>query len=85
MPDSIVIDVMAGGLTDADWPNQPKPHLMVAYLKESFEANMTLSKVGAKRDLESCVMKKDDSPKVLSKNLIAIQDKYAGYAWDETI
>jgi hypothetical protein len=53
MPDSIVINVMAAGLAHAVWPTQPKAQLMVAYLKESFEAQ-----VGAKRDLESCTNEK---------------------------
>jgi hypothetical protein len=43
MPDSIVINVMAAGPSNTDWPNQPKAHLMVAYLKESFKVTMTLS------------------------------------------
>jgi hypothetical protein len=78
MPDSLVINVMAAGLSSVDWPNQPKAHLMVAYLKESFEATMTLSRVGAKRDLENCTMKKDENPKALFKQLIAVQYKYTG-------
>jgi hypothetical protein len=57
MPDSIVINVMTAGLATAEWPTQPKAHLMVAYLKESYEAPMTSLKVRAKRDLESIVMK----------------------------
>jgi hypothetical protein len=78
MPDSLVINVMAAGLSTVNWPNQPKAHLMVAYLKESFEVTITLSRVGAKRDLENCIMKKDDNPKALFEQLIAIQYKYAG-------
>jgi hypothetical protein len=54
MLDSIVINVMAARLSDTDWPNQPKVHLTVAYLKESFKAAMTLSKVGAERLGEFC-------------------------------
>jgi hypothetical protein len=53
---------------------------MVAYLKESFKATMTLLKVGAKRDLENCTMKKDDNLKALFEQLIAVQYKYAGNA-----
>jgi hypothetical protein len=39
-----------------------------------------LLQVGAKRDLENCTMKKDDNPKALFEQLIAIQYKYAGNA-----
>jgi hypothetical protein len=35
---------------------------------------------GAKRDLENCTMKKDDNPKALFEQLIAVQYKYAGNA-----
>jgi hypothetical protein len=78
MPDSLVINVMAAGLADVNWRNQPMAHLMVAYLKDSFKATMTMSRVGAKRDLENCTMKKDDNPKALFERLTAIQFKYAG-------
>jgi hypothetical protein len=78
MLDLLVINVMAAGLTDANWRNQPKVHLMVVYLKDSFEATMTMSRVRAKRDLENCTMKKDDNPKALFERLTAVQFKYAG-------
>jgi hypothetical protein len=80
IPDSIVINDMVAGLATTEWLTQPKADLMVAYLKESYEAPMTLLKVGAKRDLESCVMKTDDHPKGLFEQLIAVQFKYAGNA-----
>jgi hypothetical protein len=46
MPDLLVINVLAAGLSNADWPNQPKAHLMVAYPKDLFEVTMTISRVG---------------------------------------
>jgi hypothetical protein len=49
-------------------------------LKDLIKATMTLSKVGAKRELENCTMKKDDNPKALFEQLIAVQYKYAGNA-----
>jgi hypothetical protein len=73
MPELLVINVMAAGLSSIDWPTKPKAHLMVAHLKDLFKATMTLSKVGAKRDLENCTMKKDDNP--------ALFEQYK-YAWN---
>jgi len=78
MPNSQVINMMAAGLADPDWPNVAKAHLMIAYLKETFEDTSTLSKVGAKRDLENCTMKRDDNPKTLFEKLVTVQFKYLG-------
>jgi gag-polypeptide of LTR copia-type len=78
MPNSEVINIMAAGTADAAWPNQPKAHLMMAYLRETYKNNTTLSRVAAKRDLEKCTMKKDEDPKVLFKKLTAVQFKYQG-------
>jgi hypothetical protein len=47
---------LAPGIADPAWPNQPKAHLMVTYLRETYKNN---------RDLEKCSMKKDENPKVL--------------------
>jgi gag-polypeptide of LTR copia-type len=73
-----VINIMAAGTAEADWPNQPKAHLMMAYLRETYKNNTTLSRVAAKRDLEKCTMKKDEDPKVLFDRLTAVQFKYQG-------
>ena len=78
MPNSQVVNLMAAGKSDPKSPSRAKAHLMVAYLKETFEDQSTLSRVGAKRDLERCVMKKDDNPKGLFEKLVAVQFKYAG-------
>jgi gag-polypeptide of LTR copia-type len=73
MLNSEVINIMAAGTADAAWLNQPKAHLMMAYLRETYENNTTLSRVAAKRDLEKCTMKKDEDPKVLFEKLTAVQ------------
>jgi gag-polypeptide of LTR copia-type len=78
MPNSQVVNMMAAGKANRNWPNRAKAHLMIAYLKETYEDTSTLSRVGAKRDLESCVMKKDENPKILFEKLVAVQFKYAG-------
>jgi hypothetical protein len=80
MPNSIVINVLAAGKSDLQWPNKPKAHLMMGCLKENFKDTSTLSKIGAKHDLESCVMKKDENPKNLFEQLELVQFKYAGNA-----
>jgi hypothetical protein len=33
MPDLQIINVMSAGLSDINWPNEPKAHLMMAYLR----------------------------------------------------
>jgi malonyl CoA-acyl carrier protein transacylase len=76
MPNVQAINMMAAVKRDPGWPNRPKAHLMMAYLKEVFADATALSKVGARRDLEACVMKKDE--KMLFDQLIAVQFKYAG-------
>jgi hypothetical protein len=78
MPDSLLVNVTAAGEGDPAWPNQAKAHLMIAYLKGTFEDTTTLSRVGAKRDLENCKMSKDENPKVLFEKLVAVKFKYAG-------
>jgi hypothetical protein len=54
--------MMAAAKKDPAWPNCPTAHLMVAYLKEAFDDATALS--WGKQDLEACVMKKDENPKV---------------------
>jgi gag-polypeptide of LTR copia-type len=78
MPDSLLVNVTAAGESDPDWPDQAKAHLMITYLKSTFEDTTTLSRVGAKRDLENCKMSKEDNPKVLFEKLVAVKFKYAG-------
>jgi hypothetical protein len=78
MPNSQVVNMMAAGKGNPNWPNRAKSHLMIAYLQETYEDTSTLSRVGAKQDLESCVMKKDKNPKILFEKLVAVQFKYAG-------
>jgi hypothetical protein len=56
----------------------PKAHLIVKHLKGMFEGTTTLSMVGAKCDLEACVMKKGDHPNDLFEKLVEVQFKYAG-------
>jgi hypothetical protein len=51
---------------------------MIVYLKNTYAAVTILSRVGAKRDLESCVMCKDEHPKILFEQLMGVQLKYAG-------
>jgi hypothetical protein len=64
IPDLQIINVMAAGISDPDWPNEPKAHLMMAYLKETNVEATTLSRLGARCDLENCTLKKDENPKV---------------------
>jgi Zinc knuckle len=78
MPGSLLVNVTAAGEGDPAWPDQAKAHLMIAYLKGTFEDTTTLSRVGAKRDLENCKMSKDENPKVLFEKLVAVKFKYAG-------
>jgi gag-polypeptide of LTR copia-type len=78
MPDKLLVNIMAAGKGDPDWPTQAKAHLMIAYLKSSFEDTSTLSRVGAKRDLENCKMNKEDNPKGLFTKLVAVKYKYSG-------
>jgi gag-polypeptide of LTR copia-type len=80
MPNAIAINVLGAGKADKHWPNKPKAHLMVQYLKETFQDTSTLSKIRAKCDLEACVMKKEDNPKNLFEQLESVQFKYAGNA-----
>jgi hypothetical protein len=49
MPDLQIINVMAAGISDPNWPNEPKAHLMMAYLKENYVEATTLLRVGARR------------------------------------
>jgi hypothetical protein len=56
MPDLQIINVIAAVISDPDCPNEPKVHLMMAYLKETYMEAMTLSRVGARRDLENCTL-----------------------------
>jgi hypothetical protein len=74
MPITQIINIMAAGIADPAWPNQPEAHLMVAYSKETYVDNTTLSQ----RDLENCTIEKD--PKVLFERLTAVQFKYQGNA-----
>jgi hypothetical protein len=74
MPDLFVINVMATGIASVNWPNQAKAYLMVAYLKASFEAMTKLSKKG----LGKLFNEERRNPIALSKQLIAMQYKYAG-------
>jgi hypothetical protein len=60
MPDLQIINIMSAGISDPDWPNEPKAHLMMAYLKETYVEATTLSRVGARRDLENCTLKKNE-------------------------
>jgi Zinc knuckle len=53
---------------------------MMAYLKETYEEATTLSRVGARQDLENCTLKKDENPKVLFERLAAVQFKCHGNA-----
>lgn len=80
MPNTQVINLMAAGLADPTWPNVAKAHLMIAYLKDTFENTSTLSKVGAKWDLKNCTMKWDENPKNLFQKLVTVQFKYQGNA-----
>jgi hypothetical protein len=48
MPDLQIINVISAGISDPDWPNEPKAHLMMACLKETYVEAMTLSRVGAR-------------------------------------
>jgi hypothetical protein len=36
MPNSKVINILAAGIVDTAWPNQPKAHLMVTYLIDTY-------------------------------------------------
>jgi hypothetical protein len=78
MPDVQVVTLLAAGKADCNWPNCLKAHLMIAYLKNTYAAATILLEVGAKRDLESCVMCKDKHPKLLFEQLMGVQLKYAG-------
>jgi Zinc knuckle len=78
MPNVQAINMMAAAKRDPGWPNRPKAHLMMTYMKGAFADATVLSKVEARRDLEACAMKKDENPKVLFDQLIAAQFKYAG-------
>jgi hypothetical protein len=78
MPNNLVVNVTAAGESDPNWPDQAKAHLMIAYLKNNFEDRSALSRVGAKRDLESCKMGKEDNPKVLFDKLVAVKFKHVG-------
>jgi hypothetical protein len=53
---------------------------MMAYLKETYVEATTLSRVGARRNLENCTLKKDENPKVLFERLTVVQFKYHGNA-----
>lgn len=78
VPKSMMMGMVAAGSAEKGWKVMPKAHLIVKHLKKKFGETTTLSKVGAKYDLELCVMKKDDHPKVLLEKLIKVQFKYAG-------
>jgi hypothetical protein len=78
MPNSLMVNLMAASKSDPKWPNQAKAHLMMAYLKETYVDTSTLSRIGAKRDLDACVMRKDENPKILFNKLVAVQYKYSG-------
>jgi hypothetical protein len=78
MPDAQAVTLLVAGKADPNWPNCLKAHLMTAYLKNTFAAATILSRVGTKRDLESCVMCKDEHPKILFEQLMGVQLKYAG-------
>jgi hypothetical protein len=69
MPKLQIINVMSAGLSDADWPNEPKAHLMMVNLQENYVEATPLSIVGARQDLENCTLKKDENPKVLFERL----------------
>jgi hypothetical protein len=45
MPDAQVVTLLAAGKADPNWPNCPKAHLMIAYLKDTYAAETILSKV----------------------------------------
>jgi hypothetical protein len=45
MPDSIAIGVLVAGTAGTNWPTQPKAHLMMTYLKETF--NYTVEKAAS--------------------------------------
>lgn len=76
MPDSLVLNLMAAGTADPAWPNRAKAHLMIGYLKESFEESSILSKVRAKRDLEGCVMKKDNLKRMIQETINTMIHEY---------
>jgi hypothetical protein len=79
IPDSVLIGMRAAG-TNTDWPKKPKAHLMIAHLQKSYqEQTACMAKVGAKRDLEKCVMKKEENPKFLFERLVNVQFKYQGH------
>jgi hypothetical protein len=80
MPDLQIINTMLAGLSDPNWPNEPKAHLMMAYLREKYVKAKTLSRVGARHNLENCTLKKDENPKVLFERLTTVQSKYHGNA-----
>jgi hypothetical protein len=73
MPNAQEVSLLAAGKADPNWPTCPKAHLMIAYLKDTYAATTILSKVGAKRDLESCIMHKDEHPKILFEQLKRVQ------------
>jgi hypothetical protein len=78
MPNSLMVNLMAASKLDPKWPNQAKAHLMMAYLKETYVDTSTLLRIRVKRDLDACVMRKDENPKILSDKLVAVQYKYSG-------
>jgi hypothetical protein len=78
MPNNLVVNVMAAGESDPNWPDQAKAHLMIAYLKGNFEDTSALPRVAAKRDLENCKMGKEENPKVLFDKLVAVKFKHVG-------
>jgi hypothetical protein len=78
MPNVQAINMMVAAKRDPGWQNCPKTQLMMVYLMGAFADATVLSKVEARCDLEACVMRKDDNPKVLFDWLIAVQFKYAG-------
>jgi hypothetical protein len=69
---------MVPGISDPASPNEPKAHLMIAYLKEMYMDNTTLLQVGARQGVENSTMKKDDNPKVLFERLTLTQFNYHG-------
>jgi hypothetical protein len=71
-PDLQIINIMAAGISDPDWPNEPKAHLMMAYLKETNVEATTLLRVGARQELENCMLKKDENPKDRFERLTAV-------------
>jgi hypothetical protein len=46
---------------------------MMDYLKETYVDTSTLSRIGVKRDLDACAMRKEENPKILFDKLVAVQ------------